>query len=80
MPWAKKLGDAVPGWVLAPPMLGDLVASADPDPVVAQLAAHDNALSVSGCPIWSRAGAKAFGANLGAKAAFAPAVLSGNIS
>ena len=23
-------------WVLAPPMLGDLVASADPDPVVAQ--------------------------------------------
>jgi hypothetical protein len=31
-----RLGDAVPGWMLAPPMLGDLVTSADPDPVVAQ--------------------------------------------
>src|SRR5690349_20868299 len=31
-----RLGDAVAGWVLAPPMLGDLIASADPDPVVAQ--------------------------------------------
>src|SRR5690242_14061153 len=31
-----RLEVAVPGWVLAPPMLGDLVASADPDPVMAQ--------------------------------------------